>query len=229
MKGRRPMRSWTALATAFLAAVSAPTLANDEALLFTPPGFDKVGVPVSVSGPGAGAVAITVVDAADGRPIPCRVNVVGPDGNFYQPPTDRLSPYSLTGEWPRSGKGNRAGKGPFRYFGRFFYTTGQVTVPVPAGQVRVEVWKGLEFTPARKSAVVQAGETTRVDLAIARPAALAGLPYESGDSHLHLGRASDADDALIFDLMEAEDIRFGATLMYNEPAGPYTGIREKLD
>src|SRR5579875_762570 len=202
MRGRGPMRSWTALAAAFLVAVAAPALAEDEAPIFTPPGFGKPGVPSMASGPRAGAVAITVVDAANGRPTPCRVNVVGPDGNFYQPPADRLSPYSLTGEWPRSGKGNRAGKGPFRYLGRFFYTTGQVTVPVPAGRVRVEVWKGLEFAPARKTVTVQAGETTRVDIAIARPAALAGFPYDSGDPHLHLGRASDADDALIFDLME---------------------------
>src|SRR5262249_61928729 len=112
------------------------------------------------------------VAAATGRPTPCRVNVVGPDGNFYQPPSNRLSPYSLTGEWPRSGKGNRAGKGPFRYLGRFFYTTGQVTVPAPAGLVCVEVWKGLEFLPVSKTATVKAGETTRVEIAIARPPAL---------------------------------------------------------
>ena len=34
---------------------------------------------------------------------------------------------------------------------------------------------------------------------------------------------------MIFDLLEAEDVRFGTPLMYNEPAGPYTGVRAKLD
>jgi putative membrane-bound dehydrogenase-like protein len=173
-------------------------------------------------------VEITVIDAATGRPTPCRLNVVGPDGNFYQPRPDRLSPYSLAGQWPRSGKGNRAGKGPFRYFGRFFYTTGSISVRAPAGEVRVEVWKGLEFTPVRKTVIVKAGETTRAEIAIARPEALSAFPYDSGDPHLHIGRSSDADDALIFDLLETEDIRFGTPLMYNEPSGPYTGVREKL-
>src|SRR5207253_938105 len=36
-----------------------------------------------------------------------------------------------------------------------------------------------------------------------------------------------ADDALIFDLLEAEDIRYGAILAYNEPVGVYTGDRTR--
>ena len=73
-------------------------------------------------------------DRATNRLTPCRINVVGADGNFYQPAENRLSPYSLTGQWPDTGKGNRQGKGPFRYLGRFFYTTGETEVAVPAGQ-----------------------------------------------------------------------------------------------
>ncbi len=34
---------------------------------------------------------------------------------------------------------------------------------------------------------------------------------------------------MIFDLLEAEDIRYGSPLGYNEPAGPYVGVRERLD
>jgi putative membrane-bound dehydrogenase-like protein len=222
------MRWRTALVGFVTAVSSAGPAAADEAVVFTPTGFAKPGVPATATGPEAGAVEITVVEAATGRPTPCRINVVGHDGNFYQPQTNRLSPYSLTGEWPHSGKGNRAGKGPFRYLGRFFYTTGKVTVPAPAGEVRIEVWKGLEFTPARKTATVRAGDTTCVAIALSRPAALSNFEYDSGDPHLHLAKASDADDVLIFDLLEAEDIRFGTTLLYNEPAGPYTGVRAKL-
>jgi putative membrane-bound dehydrogenase-like protein len=231
MKGRPPMRSWLALAAAWIAAltVTVTTLADDETLIFMPPGFGRPGVSAMASGPTAGAVDITVIDAANGRPTPCRVNVVGPDGNFYQPQANPLSPYSLSGEWPRSGKGNRPGKGPFLYFGRSFYISGRIIVPAPAGEVRVEVWKGLAFTPARETATVRAGETTRVEIAIARPAAVSTFPYESGDSHLHFGRTSGADDEVIFDLLEAEDIQVGALLAYNEPAGPYHGIRERLD
>ena len=68
-------------------------------------------------------------DRATGKPTACRLNVVGPEGHFYQPVTNLLSSYSLTGEWPKTGKGNREGKAPVRYLGRFFYTNGEVDIP----------------------------------------------------------------------------------------------------
>ena len=46
------------------------------------------------------------------------------------------------------------------------------------------------------------------------------LGHHSGDPHLHFTRRDDADDRVILDLMEAEDIRYGSILAYNEPAGP---------
>ncbi len=122
--------------------------ADDETLVLTPPGFSQPGVAKTTSGVKTATLHITVRDRATGRPTPCRINVVGPDGNFYQPAPNRLSAYSLTGEWPKTGKGNRPGKAPFRYVGRFFYMTGEIDVVVPPGRVRVEGWKGFEYRPA---------------------------------------------------------------------------------
>ena len=137
------------LASLFLPVVLAR--GDDEAVLFTPPGFPQPGKPATATGPESGKVAITVIDAETGKPTPCRVNVVGPDGNFYQPPEDRLSLYSLTGEWPKSGKGNRAGKAPIRYFGRFFYTTGEVDGPGPArARSASRSGRGSSTCPARR-------------------------------------------------------------------------------
>ena len=116
------------------------------------PGFTKPGQPRTASGPGTGTVRIVVVnDSATGKPTPCRLNVVGPDGNFYQPEPNRLTPFSLTGQWPKTGKGNREGKAPFRYYGRFFYCPGQVDVNVPAGPVQVEAAKGFEYRHASQA------------------------------------------------------------------------------
>ena len=50
----------------------------------------------------------------------------------------------------------------------------------------------------------------------------------SGDPHLHFPRRDDADDQVILDLMEAEDIHYGSILAYNEPAGPYQGTMEAM-
>ena len=129
---------------------------------------------------------------------------------------------------PRLGHGNRPGKAPVRYFGRFFYTTGSVSVVVPAGEVRIEVAKGLEYRPRSLSTRVATGETRRLTLILERAVDVAALNYDPGDAHLHFPRMTESDDALIFDLLEAEDIRYGAVLAYNENVGPYTAIRERL-
>jgi putative membrane-bound dehydrogenase-like protein len=197
-------------------------------LIFTPPGFTKPGEAKTATGPTVAFLRITVRDRATGRPTPCRLNVIGPDGHFYQPAPNRLSPFSLVGQWPKTGKGNREGKAPFRYLGRFFYTTEQIDVAVPAGNVRVEVWKGFEYRPVQKNVVAAAGQTISLDILLERSLAMAPLGYHSGDLHLHFPRQTEADDQIIFDLLEAEDIQFGSVLAYNEPPGPYKGAMETM-
>ncbi len=200
-----------------------------EASLFTPSGFDREGRPAVASGAGTGRLKVVVRDARSGKPTACRVNVIGPDGNYYQPPANDLTPYALTGQWPRVGRGNREGKGPFRYFGRFFYCRGEAVVDVPAGPVRVEAWKGIEYRPQALSTVVTAGRTHEVGLKLSPTWTMADVGYHSGDPHLHLRRETADDDELILDLLEAEDVRYGSALAYNEPAGPYAGFMERMD
>src|SRR5262249_3535771 len=62
-----------------------------------------------------GTLRLTIVDAATRQPTFARLNVVGSDGNFYEPDKNPLAPWSL------HRLGNRLGKGPFRYYGWFFY------------------------------------------------------------------------------------------------------------
>ena len=199
--------------------------ADDEALIFTPPGFDRPGMPAKATGADVGHVEVVVLDPETGKPTPCRINVVGPDGNFYQPAENPLSLYSLTGEWPKQGKGNRPGKGPFRYFGRFFYSAGSTTVDVPMGTVRVEVWKGFEFRPLVQTITVEAGQTRRVTLTLARS--------QAGRDRLRLGRyppplyraQRKATTTRSSPSSDAEDIHYGFTLGYNDPPGPYKAER----
>ncbi|MDR3637486.1 MAG: CehA/McbA family metallohydrolase [Isosphaeraceae bacterium] len=204
-----------------------PSTAADEALIFTPPGFDKPGVPAQVAGADAAHLTLVVKDAPTGKPTPCRVNVIGPDGNYYEPKDNPLKPYSMTGQFPK-GWGNRPEKAPIRYFGRFFYCAGEADVAVPAGPVRIEVWKGLEYRPVSMVVTLEKGAAQRVEMILRPEAPMAALSYYSGDAHLHFPRESDADDRRIFDLLDAEGVRYGTTLAYNEPAGPYTGAMDKL-
>lgn len=208
-----------------------PSDAADEALIFTPPGFDRVGVPAQATGSDTGRLKITIRDASTGKPTRCRVNVVGPDGNYYEPDESPLKIHSLTGEWPKwpTGWGNRPTKAPIRYLGRFFYSSGEATVTVPSGTVRIEVWKGFEFRPISLTTQIVRGQEQQAELTLTRSVSLPELGYFSGDPHIHIPRASEEDETRILDLMEAEDIRFATILAYNEPAGPYAGFMNKMD
>ena len=225
-----PLAGWWALS---LLAGGLPTggtaHADDEAALFTPPGFQSVGLVKVAEGADTGLLNVAILDRKTGRPAFCRVNVVGPDGHYYQPLPDYLTPFALTGQWPKTGRGNRLGKGPFRYYGRFFYSTGRSTVRVPAGQARVEVWKGFEFRPQHHTVEIVAGKTAEARIVLQQPVSMSQLGYYSGDPHIHITRASEEDDNLLLDLMEAEDIHFGALLAYNDPPGPYRGVMDEMD
>lgn len=201
-----------------------------ESFFFTAPGFKHEGKPVTAEGDGNGKVKIVARDSATGKPTPCRVVVVGPDGNFYQPPANHLTKYAITGVWPvNKAWGNRPEKAPWRYLGRYFYMTGEVTVDVPPGIVRVEVAKGFEYAPKTAEASVVAGTTSEVAVTLTRTAAMEPHGYFGGDTHLHFARTSEQDDETILDLLEAEDVWYGTPLGYNEPAGPYAGFMEKMD
>lgn len=213
-------------------AQSGPVIAveGSEDLIFTPPGFNKPGMPAWADGDETAELQITVRSDQGDAPLHCRINVVGADGNFYQPAQNHLTRYALTGDWPKEGEwGNRKGKAPFRYFGRFFYSTGQSTVRVPSGPVRIEAWRGFDYRPATFATTVRPGTTRTIEITLEQALRPESYGYYSGDPHVHVARTSEADDDVIFDLVQAEDIRYTTLLGYNEPAGPYAGFMDKLD
>src|SRR5687767_1523828 len=67
----------------------------EEAFIHTPAGFSKEGRPAVAEGGQTGTVRLTVLDADTGKPTFCRVNVVGGDGNYYEPADHTLAPWSL--------------------------------------------------------------------------------------------------------------------------------------
>ena len=217
------------VAKVFHGLARAPQIPEGESFFFTPPGFAHEGQVALVEGKRSGAVKIVVRDAT-GQPTPCRISVVGPDGNFYQPASNHLTEYALTSQWPKKGAwGNRRDKSPSRYLGRFFYTTGAVEVRVPPGKGRVEVSKGFEFAPQTRLVEITRGETNDVELTLSNRVGLAQLGYFGGDLHLHFARTNEATESAAFDLMAAEDIHYAALLAYNEPPGPYAGFMDKMD
>lgn len=211
------------------ARAQSPPSPEGEDFFFIAKGFPQEGVPKTASGAETSPIRIVVRDSATRKPTPCRIAVVGPDGNFYQPSANRLTPFAMTGKWPAKGEwGNRADKAPYRYLGRYFYSTGETELAVPAGSVRIEVAKGWEYAPISKTISASAGKPQTVELTLQRTVPMDEQGYFNGDIHLHFPRTNDEDDENIFDLLDAEDIQYGMPLGYNEPAGPYAGIMSEM-
>ena len=211
-------------------AQAAALAAKKETWMFTPPGFSRAGIPAVTAPAEAGHLRLGVRDAATGRPTACRINVIGADGNYYQPAaTAPLAEFSMPAAGPvGTTMGNRTDMGPFRYWGHFFYSPGESAVDVPPGVVRIEVWKGLEYTPLVFTGKIIRGETTDVALKLRNPAQLADAGYFAGESHFHLPRRTPADDEAIFTLLAAESLRFGATFACNVIGEDYPGTMAGL-
>lgn len=179
-----------------------------EAEIHQIPGTRKTGKPAKTSLQGSGRIKLSVTES--GQPVFCRVNVVGADGNYYEPADNILAPWSL------SRLGNRQRKGPFRYYGWFFYCDGQCEVVVPTGETRIEVWKGFEYRPVVVKTEVAVGQSTAINVPLKRTVDLAAEGWYSGDTHIHLDRRSEEEDQRALDLLAAEDIRFGHILCMND-------------
>lgn len=193
-----------------------------EAGIHTPPGFSGPGSPASEPGPHPARLRAEIVDLSGGEPTFCRVNVVGADGNFYEPRENLLAPYSL------HRLANRPGKGPFRYYGWFFYSAGRFEVEVPAGPTRVEVWKGYEYRPQTATVTAAADGLHPVRIELRRTAPMTDEGYYSGDTHIHLTRSDAADDARALDLMAAEDMQYGSLLSHNDGRTYHGSMRTEI-
>ena len=197
----------------------------EEDFVRTPPGFDKPGERRQARGANSARLRVKVVDDATGELATCRVNVVGPAGHFYEPadhPLEVLSAHRIGCHV------NEETHPPSRYYGWHFYSTGQFEVDVPAGEVRVEVWKGYEFEPVAKTVQVVAASQPSVEIRLQRTVPMHELGYYSGDSHIHLNRRNEDDDRLALDLLAAEDIRYGYILCMNDPRH-YSGRMDRQE
>lgn len=186
------------------------TAEQAEAVVHRQPGRNKPGEPKTADAAHSGTLELTILDAVSERPVFCRANVIGSDGNYYEPQDNPLKPWSL------HRLGNRKDKGPIRYYGWFFYCNGKCSVRVPPGKTRVEVWKGFEYTPQSAEVTVVENKTVRKGIAIKRAVDMASRGWYSGDTHVHLNRRNRGDDERALDLAAAEDLRYAHILAMND-------------
>ncbi len=195
---------------------NAPDETASDKLIHTIPGTPTVGTAPDSDGTFPETLSVRVLDSDTGAPTFCRVAVRDAQGRYYEPSKNPLAPWSL------HRLGNRTGKGPFRYYGWFFYTSGEFDVHVPRGDVVVEVWKGYEHRPIVQRVEIVEGEPNEIELTLRRVLDMAARNWYSGDTHIHLNRRNVEDESRALDLLEAEDLRFGYLLAMNDTR-TYTG------
>lgn len=154
----------------------------------------------------AGAVHLRVRDA-QGRPTPARVVVTDGAGRFYAP----------SSSWMHHAEFDRNAH-PFE--ARYFHTSGEDVVDVPAGHIRVEVLKGFTRAPVRRELQVAPGGSAEVDVTLpAQPwPAAPGRHWVSADVHVHMnygGHYRNTPAHLVLQA-EAEDLDIVENLIVNK-------------
>ncbi|MDE0432497.1 MAG: CehA/McbA family metallohydrolase [Bryobacterales bacterium] len=117
----------------------------------------------------SGTVRVKVLDEV-GKPTPVRLYVEASDGKAYCPSGEQIFYYPLDPGKPRQG---------------FFVGSGDDTIVVPAGKLRLVALKGIEYRVAERSVDVAADDTTELDITMERWTNWADRGWYTGENHFH--------------------------------------------
>lgn len=152
-----------------------------------------------------GMLTINVVDEA-GRPLDARVSATGADGRSWAPSTALMH---ADDSFDRSERHYEVG---------YYHTSGSSTLTVPAGPLRVQVTRGLEYAVAMQSVDVSANRPRIVRVIMRRLVNLPASGWYSGDLHVHMnygGTYRTVPRQLAF-MARAEDLHVVEELIVNK-------------
>ncbi|MDQ3808786.1 MAG: CehA/McbA family metallohydrolase, partial [Chloroflexota bacterium] len=153
-----------------------------------------------------GTLRITVVDRDDGRTIPARVSVTGPDGRSYAPDD----------AWRHADEAFVRAERRYEY--GYFHTPGTAKLTVPAGRFTVEVMRGPEYRVSRHEITVRPGKTLTHRVVLERLVVMPARGWWSGDLHVHMnygGAYRNTPRHLAFQA-RAEDLHVVENLIVNK-------------
>lgn len=131
-------------------------------------------------------VHVRVVDDDTGRPVPCRVHFRSPEGVPYQPHGHHDHVNSDLGTWHVDVGGDlRLGRITYAY------VDGTCQGWLPTGDVLVDVARGFEVEPLRRSIRIERGQR-ELELRLKRWTSANERGWYSGDSHVHFLSAQGA-------------------------------------
>ncbi|HEY3280496.1 MAG TPA: hypothetical protein VGJ83_08275, partial [Gemmatimonadales bacterium] len=155
--------------------------------------------------PPVGTLRVVTVDRA-GRSLSARISVVGLDGRAYAPDD----------AWRHGDEAFDRSERAFEY--GYFHSGGSAELTVPAGQVRVEVWRGPEYRVWRADVTVPAAGRLVRRIVLERLADLPARGWWSGDLHVHMnygGAYRNTPRHLAFQA-RAEDLHVVENLIVNK-------------
>jgi TolB protein len=137
-----------------------------------------------------GTLDVSVIDAGSGEPTEARIYLKASDGKAYTPSNayHRVAARAMNFD--------------------FFHTDGRFTVDVPAGEVSIEVMKGFERLPLKRSVEVKPGRTTLARFDLERFTNYKAKGWYSGSDHVHMnyaGNFHNTPENLMF-MAAAEDL-----------------------
>ncbi len=154
-----------------------------------------------------GRISLRVVDAR-GNPVAARVFVTGADGLAYAPDN----------AWMQADDSFDRMEGPFE--AHYFDTSGMSEITAPAGDVEVDVMRGLENHFERRKMEVKADSTAQLTVRVTPLStdANAMLNWVSGDVHVHMnyGGTYRNTPAHLVEQAAAEDLAIVEDLVVNK-------------
>jgi Tol biopolymer transport system component len=154
-----------------------------------------------------GATGRLLVDVTEnGRYVPARLSVTTADGRSFVPEQ----------AWRHAD--DHFDRAERRIEHGYFHSNGSALVVVPAGPVTLEVTRGLEYRPVRRTLEVPAGGTRQERIALERIADWPARGWWSGDLHVHMnyGGAYRATPLTLRAMAEAEDLHLVFNLIVNK-------------
>ncbi|MDJ0868436.1 MAG: CehA/McbA family metallohydrolase [Myxococcota bacterium] len=158
----------------------------------------------------SGQLALRIVDAATGEPVPARVELLDATGAPVVPvPALRLDFECVAAPLPDWLIGlTRSDRIENRHTGTTqFYLAGPAEFALPAGRHRLRVFRGIETEVVERELEIEAGAHLALEVALYRWADEAARGWYSVDDHLHITRLTPEDDRRIAHWMRAEDLR----------------------
>jgi Tol biopolymer transport system component len=154
-----------------------------------------------------GRLAIVVAKGDGQESTPARVSVRGPDGRYYAPDN----------AWRHADDGFDRAERKLEY-GYYHWSPEDSALTLPVGEISVEVLKGLEYRPVRKTVRVEAGAAQRLEVHLTRLDDLPAKGWWSGDVHVHMNYAGTYrnDPKHLAFQARAEDVHVIESLIVNK-------------